>query len=59
MFEYRSGIIYEGGIGSLRRGLNTGRRRVVEVGLVPRAFRAHYGGRIRAPGIFNGISQPT
>ena len=33
--------------------------RVVEVGLVARAFRAYYRGRIQAPGTFNGISQPT
>jgi len=56
--ECRSGIIYKGEIGSLRRGLNTGRR-MVEVGLVPRAFRAYYGGRIGEPGTFNEVSQPT
>jgi len=49
----------EGEIGSLKRGLDASQRKVVEAGLVTRAFRAYSRGRIQAPGTFNGINQPT
>jgi len=46
-------------IDSLRRGLDTGQKTVVEVGVVTCGFRAYYRGRIHAPGTLNGVSQPT
>lgn len=57
--ECRSGIIYEGEIGSLRRGsilAEGGSSRLVWSLL---RFVLITGGRIGAPGTFNGISQPT